>query len=154
MSYLTGHPDTDLIILSQLDDLDLEYFCRTNQTIHHLCHHSDLWYIKLASTYQFPNLYLEPQEYKTLYYKIKQNQWVDIIDWIETNDMEQMRIWLNSPFIKNLREKQKHLLNQRLFYTNPTQHPITKRHIRRHGPAYNQLVQLYGSPYAPAPPPF
>ncbi len=86
--------DTDLIILSLLDDVDLENVCEANQSMHDLCLYSDLWLTKIKALYDIPHLDIDSKEYKALYYKLKFNQWTDIVVWAEHNHMEELSEWI------------------------------------------------------------
>lgn len=50
MSLLTGYPDQDILILSQLDDQYLSALCGVNQYAHSLCQDETLWFKKIQST--------------------------------------------------------------------------------------------------------
>jgi len=50
-SYITGHKDTDLIILSKLDDKDLLNLCVTNKTIKNLCEIESFWMKRLEKNF-------------------------------------------------------------------------------------------------------
>lgn len=87
--------DTDLIILSLLEDIDLENVCEANQSTHNLCLYPDLWITKIKSLYyDFPYLDVDGKEYKALYYKLKYNQWTDIVVWSEHNKMKELSQWI------------------------------------------------------------
>lgn len=49
----TGHQDTDLIILNQLNDKDLLNFCRVSKYARKLCQNEDLWRNRFVSKYGF-----------------------------------------------------------------------------------------------------
>lgn len=50
-SSLTGHKDTDLIILSELDDKDLINYCTADVYANNLCNTSDFWKNKTVEKY-------------------------------------------------------------------------------------------------------
>ena len=94
MIYLTVK-DTDLIILSLLEDGDLENICETNQAMHYLCLFPDLWFTKLRLLYSdFPRLDINGKIYKALYYKLKYDQWTDIVVWTEHNHINTLSNWI------------------------------------------------------------
>ena len=79
MQSFTGNIDVDRDILLTLEDTDLENLCHTTSTIHQL-YDNDLWYHKILQLYpDMPYLTLNVDETRALYYKLKYNQWTDII---------------------------------------------------------------------------
>jgi hypothetical protein len=98
---LTGNEDTDLYILSMMDDVDIENLCDSNVQIHHLC--LKMWVTKIKLLYpDFPVLHLDAMEYKALYYKLKNNKWSDVVVWAEVNNINLLSQWI----IKNTNYKQ------------------------------------------------
>ena len=49
--FLTGYKDSDLIILSKLDDRDLLNICLANKYANRLCNNEDFWRARLIKNY-------------------------------------------------------------------------------------------------------
>ena len=73
---LTGHPDVDFNILYHLPDEQLEHVCQTDRYAHSLCN-DYLWFLKSRQLY--PTISELKLPWQTLYYKLKYQQWTDII---------------------------------------------------------------------------
>jgi hypothetical protein len=85
METFTGNEDVDLYIMLMMIDEDIEILCETNVYMHYLCR--KLWLNKIKLLYpNFPILKLTYIEYKALYYKLKYNQWSDIVVYAELNN--------------------------------------------------------------------
>lgn len=106
------HPDVDLTILHQLDDLDLDHVCYINKSLHHLSTTSNFWFVK-CNPFQLPTLNLNPQEWKALYYKIKYNEWDHLVQFAEkTNNIHFLNWIIKQPAYIHKIDKRYNQLNK------------------------------------------
>jgi len=89
-------PDTDLIILQQITDDELEELCYSNRYFHNLCQNHALWRHKILTLYpDFPlKGYLLPEEWKKLYYKLKAGDWTAIVVWADYHHNVDVLQWM------------------------------------------------------------
>ena len=98
---ITGYEDTDYEILLLLDDLDLENLCYSSEQMHKVCENSYLWYRKILKLYpDFPQI-LANYEYNALYYKLKYDQWTDIIVWADIHNPQLLKWAMGQPNYKS-----------------------------------------------------
>lgn len=98
METFTGNEDTDLYILSLMEDEDVENLCDANTTMHHLC--KKIWIHKIKLLYPDFPLNLAEQN-KAMYYKLKYNKWSDIVTWTEINHVPLSKWIINNPIYSN-----------------------------------------------------
>ncbi len=91
MDSFTGNKDVDYEILLLFTDVELEQFCQSSKSIHYLC--DKIWYRKILHLYPtFPHLNLTIDEYRALYYKLRDQKWTDLVVYFEDNI--EFNIWL------------------------------------------------------------
>lgn len=74
MSIITGYPDLDIIILSELDDEYLSDICKVNKYVNSLCQDEMLWYRKNQNA-GYPDIKCkECQSWKQTYFQYKDYQ--------------------------------------------------------------------------------
>lgn len=89
---LTFNKDITYEVLLLLDDMDLENLCYLSSDIHDICNNQQLWYMKILNTYA--DLPVMNVDYKILYYKLKYDQWTDLVVYAENNDL--LMHWISS----------------------------------------------------------
>lgn len=93
---LTYIKDIDIVILSYIDDNNLESISQINKYLNNLYYSPYLWQLKIIKKHiDFPiiNGY-NYMLYKKLYYKLKFKQYTDIIIWCDNNGMLDIINWL------------------------------------------------------------
>jgi hypothetical protein len=90
----TGAKDTNLMILSNLDDSDLFNLCRTNKSIFKLCQNDSFWMNRLIEKYGSilkinPNLKHQEIKWKELYFWIKTGLRDEFYDTIDIQNIEE-----------------------------------------------------------------
>ncbi|HSW76367.1 MAG TPA: hypothetical protein VLG50_04955 [Candidatus Saccharimonadales bacterium] len=111
-SGLTSVKDTDLIILQNVTDDELEELCYSSRYFHQLCQNRILWHDRILKLYpNFP--FNEKMELKKLYYKLKVGDWTAIAVWADYHDNVTILKWMMM-----LKEYKMYLINNIKKYLN------------------------------------
>jgi hypothetical protein len=101
---MINNEDIHFYLLTLMDDASLENLSYTNHYWHELT--KNIWFYKCQNQYLVPSCGLKNFEYKSLYFKMKYNQWNHIVQWVDVHQNKLLMdyIYNNEYYAKWLNE--------------------------------------------------